>query len=872
MYKVANAQRVILFSGLYFLLLGNLFASSGSQDKNLPVAISYETMTESERVEAGLVAAVDSGKLTGEQSWSYTLKQGGDYQLGTAWVEVLSAGEVEIVMTLNGKAVKTVTAINDPSKPKGPTSEDYGLFRLESRFEELAPGSRIEIKAVPSGDVAYRLAFHLVSTTPTFEGLKVFNAADFGALGDGVQDDMAAIHKVVDAAKAAGGGIIRFEKEKIYRVIGKKDMEYEAVFDLENAVNIKIEGQGSTLVLHPPDGLANIYHARNIQIDGFSIDYAPLPYFQGAITDINLEAMTMDLKVPDRYPVPETGKTYPKQPIFGRSFIPDFPGARSGSGNNISIDTVSALGDERSIRLQFRKTATGTHTPNAAMRGRVKRAKEEGATEFVVPHLRYGHQKGFTHVKESARVKLSNLRYYLVPYFWMSVIGNTGPVTFQNVDLKMKTPETELLASWRDGFHIKNGRYGTLIDSCDMDGAAQYDDTFAIYTRVHKVIDFTENKLHLKPGFSNHKDIATWFKGDWVSIWNADQTEFRGMRRLVQVTDVAGKNRFYLSLESLPAGTQAGDTVINEEVLNRGTLIRNCSTSQVGTENSSTRFRASDIRFENNRFEDFDFNMEFSSFWGTPRARGVLVKNCYIGGGQSYIGLSSPIDMLFEDCRFDHLILNGRRNAENIRLKNVSWMNAGEQIIQAGIGSDFHFEGMWEVNGVKVNSVNPDIKKRINVEMNAEVVFPDGSKLGKKLLPEKKVAGTEIIKIKSSGYKETGKWTMSNLPGYRGRQSNYSSDGGSASFTPTLEKAGEYTVYVYKVSHRRNNRKQAIIIHHNGKRITEYFDMRAGPSAWVKLGSYYFEGNGKESVVIKSEEGNAPARTSAVKFVFGGKQ
>lgn len=46
----------------------------------------------------------------------------------------------------------------------------------------------------------------------------------------------------------------------------------------------------------------------------------------------------------------------------------------------------------------------------------------------------------------------------------------------------------------------------------------------------------------------------------------------------------------------------------------------------------------------------------------------------------------------------------------------------------------------------------------------------------------------------------------------------------------------------------------------------------AGPSAWVKLGSYYFKGNGKESVVIKSEEGNAPARTSAVKFVFGGKQ
>ena len=733
MYKVANAQRVILFSGLYFLLLGNLFASSGSQDKNLPVAISYETMTESERVEAGLVAAVDSGKLTEAKSWSYTLKQGGDYQLGTAWVEVLSAGEVEIVMTLNGKAVKTVTASNDPSKVKGRTSDDFGFFRLESRFEELAPGSRIEIKAVPSGDVAYRLAFHLVSTTPDFTGLKVLNVADFGAVGDGLTDDMAAIHKAVAAAKAAGGAIVRFEKKKTYRVVGRDDLEYEAVFDLVGAANIKIEGQGSTLVLKAPDGMANIRQSRNIQIDGLLVDYDPLPYYQGKITNIDVENMTIDIVVPERYPVPLTGKTESKAAFFGRSFIPDRPGSRSGSGENIYIESVTALKDGRHLRLQVPKFAKGSDTPNAANKSRVLNAKKRGATEFVVPHMKYGHLKGYTSILQSSRVTFSNIRYYLVPYFWMKVKGNTGPVSFQNVDLKMKHPETELYASWRDGFHIKNGRFGTLIDSCDMDGAAQYDDTFAIYTRIHNVaaIDTKNRKLSLDAAFRDHKDLHTWLKGDWVSIWNKDQTTLRGMARVVEAENVPeSQKRFYLSLEHLPSSIRPGDVVINDEVLNRGTLIRNCSTSSTGTEYASNRFRASGITYENNRFEDFNFYVEFNPFWGTPRARDVLVKGCYIGGGESAVQLHWPIGMVFEKCRFDKLTFTGVRNAEDIVLRDAEWLNAG-RLIHAGAGSTLYLEGDIRLNGKTVNPQGSDIKRRISIAKGAAVHLPGDSVLGR---------------------------------------------------------------------------------------------------------------------------------------------
>ena len=179
------ARRYIVFGFLISLPFSNLFGNSGWHEEAFPTTISYASMTDQERAEAGFVAAVDSGKVFGEKSWSYELKQGGDYQMGTGWIEALSEGEVEVIITVNGEKVKSVTASKDLSQSKGRSSNDFGLFRLESRFEGLSPDSLIEIKTVPAGDVSYRLSFHLVSTTPTFTGLKVLNVVDFGALFGG---------------------------------------------------------------------------------------------------------------------------------------------------------------------------------------------------------------------------------------------------------------------------------------------------------------------------------------------------------------------------------------------------------------------------------------------------------------------------------------------------------------------------------------------------------------------------------------------------------------------------------------------------------------------------------------------------------------
>ena len=702
--KSKNRKFLILFPFIFCLGCQTELTSFGTLGEE---AFSLQPETVSK--EAGVLGIVESRVHTEANSWTYVAEEAGTYQFGMAWVEVLSEGAVDLSIQLAGQTIREMRA----RRGAGPT-------RFEMRLENVAAGTVIEVRAKPDPGASYRLGFHLAFATPTFANLQTFQVATYGAVGDGQTDDLAAIHRTVNAAMEAGGGIIRFESDTHYRVVGKDDLTAEHIFQLENARNIKVDGNGARLILHPPDGLANIRNARNIQIDNLHIDYDPIPYYQGTITNIDIERMFIDIEVADRYPLPLTGRNQHSEPFFGRSFTPYETGSRSGFGHNIYVDRVERIGNERRIRLHMPPVAVGSDTPTASMRPRMQEAVDTGATEFVVPHLLYGHRDGQTFVHASSRVKLSNLHWSMVPYFWLDTRYNIGPITYQNVNLKSSQPETELIVSWRDGMHVKSSRFGMLIDDCDIDGAAMYDDVFAIFTRVHQVTDIADNTLKMKPAFRNHRDIPTWWAGDWVSIWNEDQSELRGMSRLLKVEDLSDENRFYLTLESLPDGVAPNDTLINENIHNRDTLIRNTRISNLGTGDATTRFRVANLGFENNHFEAFNMTLEFNSFWGTPRSRDVFVKDSFIAGR---VSLQWPMGVTFQNTRLHNTTLHATRNAKDIVLKNMEWTGNKNPLLRVGPDSDVTLRGRPKVNGKAVDLSAPELTHRVEIHPRASLRF-----------------------------------------------------------------------------------------------------------------------------------------------------
>ena len=664
-------------------------------------------------VTSTIVQVVDEPLSGNIGTWSHAVKEAGDYQIGMAWLDVTSRGQVDLRVLAGGKEIKSLSARPGPAP-----------LRFETRVEDLSQGDTIEVEATPATGTRYRIGYQVAFCTPTFVGAKVFPVADFGARGDGNMDDQTAITRALTAAKQAGGGIVRFDGSKIYRVIGRTDLSIEPVFDLDGARNIHIEGNGATLMIHPPDRMANIAFAENIHISGFTVDYDPQPYYQGIITDIDVPNMTVDIEVPDRYPVPEVGTSPTHAPFFGRSFIPDAPGARWGHGHNLYIEKVTRIGIERQLRLQIRKDAKGSGTPNASMRPRLQHAHDNGATEFVVPHRVYGHLGGNNIITRSSRIKLSDIRYYCAPYFWMSILSNTGPITLANVDIQTPHPETELYVTWRDGLHIKNGRWGILIEDGDWDGAAMYDDTFALYSRRQVLVSVTGKVATLTPSFQG-RETFLWQPGDWASFWSPDQGILRGMARIVSAKDVTAPH-YAVTLESVPAGVTPGDVVLHEESLNRNTVIRNCSTTKVGTESSTTRFRGTDVLFQNNRFEEFDLRLEFSDRLGTPRARDVVIENTYLSSVEGRVTLSRPMGVVFRRCTLDGVDVLCRHGAENVYFNNVAWTNMTDNILTLSQGSQ-----AWLFGGSSRNGSSSELAEWVHRDASSTVHYtaPDDNPL-----------------------------------------------------------------------------------------------------------------------------------------------
>jgi hypothetical protein len=656
----------LLLAALLLLPRGALRAAGGAEsvrmamerlggpEKHASALVTSESAT--------IVLAVDEPTSMQARRWIHEVQEAGSYQIGVAWVDVDAQGEgVTVNVAVRGAVAKSVTA------PANRT-----VTRFETRLEGLVAGDVIEVAAIPLGGSSYRIGFQVACGTPRFTGRTIFDVQAAGAAGDGKANDLPVIRKLIQAAHAAGGGIIRFDGSRKYYVEGSH------CFALSRATNIRLDGHGATIVMHPAFEFAVIEQCENIEITGFTVTHHPLPYFQGHIVGYNIQPgkLSMDIVVPQRYPVPRTGAWLNRQ--FSRSFWEEPGLPRVGGSLHLYLDRIESLdAGGRRLRVWFRDD----------MKARLQTTKDNHATELVVPERDFGQRSdqglGFCVVQDSGRVTVSNVLVHSYCNMGFTPRDNWGPVTFSDVDIRTPSPATELFAGWRDGWHVHGNRFGILIENGTFDGGLMYDDLFSPYLVLANVREATGNGVRLQNG-----RMGSWRPGDWISFWDKDQGRRVGMARIAGM-----EGRRDLLVLDRTLDLKAAHYALNEETFNRGMVIRGCRTTPVGKA-ATVRLRCP-VQFQNCRFD----NIHFWIYSGQdrPRPRGVVFEDTRIWDRLT-LNVDNAWDVTFRRCTLDKTILE-LDNVPNALVEDVQWVHSTQDIVRLENNSSLRISGRTTRNG-----------------------------------------------------------------------------------------------------------------------------------------------------------------------------
>ena len=106
--------------------------------------------------------------------------------------------------------------------------------------------------------------------------------------------DAAVIQAAIDAAIASGGPADVVLENRTYRI--------DRTIVIKRTSDITIDGNGALLVMTKYVMAINVHDCARIRLTNMTYDYDPLPFTQGEVVKVDLQAMTWDLRIDDGYP------------------------------------------------------------------------------------------------------------------------------------------------------------------------------------------------------------------------------------------------------------------------------------------------------------------------------------------------------------------------------------------------------------------------------------------------------------------------------------------------------------------------------------------------------------------------------------------
>ncbi|HEV2393319.1 MAG TPA: hypothetical protein VG146_13270 [Verrucomicrobiae bacterium] len=137
------------------------------------------------------------------------------------------------------------------------------------------------------------------------------------------------------AASLSGGAEVRFQSGATY-IITNNSTTAGVPLSLSHATAVLVNGNGcKVLIANPRIGFLDLFMCTNIIVQGFSVDYDPLPFTQGVVTtNLSGTEKAFEFRVDPGYPAP-TNSNYLDQPQWGTFMDPTRPGRLADNHSTI---------------------------------------------------------------------------------------------------------------------------------------------------------------------------------------------------------------------------------------------------------------------------------------------------------------------------------------------------------------------------------------------------------------------------------------------------------------------------------------------------------------------------------------------------------